>query len=129
MTGKETVKPKVKSYRDLLVYKKSYKLAVAVFRLSAKFPADEKYSLTDQMRRAARSIPMNIAEGWAKRRYENIFKRHLIDSIGSCEETKVCLEFAWDCEYISKSIYELYLGEYDEVGKMLNSLHECWVTY
>ncbi len=81
----------VRSYEDLKVFQLSYKLATEIFWLTKDFPKEEIYSLTDQMRRSSRSIPVNIAEAWAKRKYENVFKRHLIDSVGSCDETKVWL--------------------------------------
>ena len=122
-------KPVVKTYRDLIVYQKSFELAMEVFRSTAGFPREERYNLTDQMRRASRSIPLNIAEGWAKRRYENVFKRHLIDSIGSCEEMKACFDFARECQYIENDLHQGYLSQYDEVGMMLQSLFDTWVTY
>lgn len=94
------IKNVVKTYRDLNVYQLSYSLAMKLFEITKKFPKEETYSLTDQIRRSSRSTPVNIAEGWTKRKYENVFIRHLIDSNGSCEETKVWLDFARDCQYI-----------------------------
>ncbi|HQB07427.1 MAG TPA: four helix bundle protein [Rectinema sp.] len=120
---------KIKTYRDLIVYTKSFDLAMELFRLTSTFPREEKYGLTDQIRRASRSIPANIAEGWAKRTFENIFKRHLIDSSGSCEETMVWLEFSFRCNYIDSEKYNYYSQQYDEVGKMLFALHDKWCTY
>lgn len=73
----------IRSYKDLRVYQLSYSLAMELFWLTKKFPKEELYSLTDQLRRASRSMAVNIVEGWAKRHYENVFKRHLLDSIGS----------------------------------------------
>lgn len=119
----------IKSYKDLEVYKKSYRLAMEIFQLTKKFPKEEIYSLTSQIRDSSRSVPANIAEGWAKRKYENIFKKHLIDAIGSNEETKVWLDFAFDCGYISKQTQSDFIIKCDEIGKMLNRLFENWKTY
>lgn len=84
----------IKTYKDLDVYQLSFELSMELFRITKDFPSEERYNLTDQIRRAARSIPSNLAEGWAKRKYERVFRRHLMDCIGSCEETKVCLDFS-----------------------------------
>ena len=73
----------IKSVKDLKVYKVAFELAMEIFKLTLNFPKEEKYSLTDQIRRASRSVAINIREGFAKRRYENVFIRHLNDSIGS----------------------------------------------
>lgn len=89
----------------------------------------EQYSLTDQIRRSSRSVPANIVEGWAKREYENIFKRQLIDAIGSTEETKLWLTFARDCQYVASEEHERLLKKYDEIGRMLNGLHSNWMTH
>ena len=100
-----------------------------IYELTKDFPKEERYGLTDNLRRAARSIPVNIVEGWAKRKYENVFKRHLIDSIGSCEETKVWLEFSKDCGYLETVDYERLINEYNRLGAMLASLLENWETF
>lgn len=122
--NEDRVKNIVKTYRDLNVYQLSYMLAMKLFELAKKFPKEETYSLTDQIRRASRSISVNIAEGWAKRKYENVFMRHLIDSNGSCEETKVWLDFARDCAYLDTREYKDIFERYNEVGAMLNSLKQ-----
>jgi four helix bundle protein len=127
--GEERIKNVVKTYKDLNVYQVSYVLAMKLFELAKKFPKEETYSLTDQIRRASRSISVNIAEGWAKRKYENVFIRHLIDSNGSCEETKVWLDFARDCAYLDTREHKDLLERYNEVGAMLNSLIKNWQTY
>ena len=118
-----------RTYRDLNVYDQSFELAMEIHKLTNGFPVEERYSLTDQMRRAARSIPANLAEGWAKRKYENVFKRHLYDCIGSYEEIKVWLEFALKCEYINHDTYENFRGGYAEVSAMLSSLVNRWRTF
>lgn len=122
-------KKQVRTYRDLNVYQLSFELAMNVYRITKDFPSEERYSLVDQMRRSARSIPANLAEGWAKRKYENVFKRHLYDCIGSCEEIKVWLEFALKCSYLDENRYEDLRGKYAEVGAMLSSLVDKWQTF
>ena len=79
---------KVGSFRDLIVYQKAYKLAMEIFELSKDFPKEEKYSLTDQMRRSSRSASSNLSEAWAKRRYEKAFVSELTDSLGEEYETE-----------------------------------------
>jgi four helix bundle protein len=119
----------IQTYKDLKVYGLSYSLAMDIFRSTKTFPREERYALTDQIRRASRSIPANIVEGWAKRRYENVFKRHLLDSIGSCDETKLWLKFAHECQYITVDEHRVLTGRCEEIGKMLNALFENWSTY
>lgn len=119
----------VKTYKDLVVYQLSYKLAMEIFEITKTFPKEEIYSLVTQIRKSSRSVPANIAEGWAKRRYENVFIRHLNDSNGSCEETKVWLDFSRDCKYISPDVHARLYNEYNRVGAMLNSLMDNWETF
>ncbi len=119
----------IKTYRDLSVYQLSYKLAMEIFEITKKFPKEEIYSIVSQIRKSSRSVPTNIAEGWAKRRYENVFLRHLNDSNGSCEETKVWLDFSKDCGYILLDVHTRLMNEYNRVGAMLNSLMDNWETF
>jgi four helix bundle protein len=108
--------PTVKTHRDLIVYQLSYKLAMEIFEITKSFPKDEIYSLVSQIRKSSRSVPANIAEGWAKRRYENVFLRHLNDANGSCEETKVWLDFSKDCKYTSEETCDKFANEYNRIG-------------
>src|SRR3989338_6790321 len=101
----------IKSFRDLEVYQLAYRLAMEVFQLTKRFPTDEIYGLTRQLRNSARSVPGNIAEGWSKRRYENIFKRQLTDAIGSVDETTVWLDMAKDCDYCSKEEHASWVSQ------------------
>lgn len=119
----------VQTYRDLNVYQQSFDTAMDLFRLTAHFPVEERFSLVDQIRRASRSIPANLAEGWAKRSYENVFKRHLNDSVGSCEELKVWISFAYACGYMDQTQYDELQERYAQIGAMLNSLRDRWKTY
>ena len=126
---KKNVKEVVRNYKNLNVYKQSYKLAMDVFKLSKDFPREELYSLTDQLRRASRSVPANIAEGWTKRKYVNVFIKHLVDANGSCEEVKVFSSFARDCGYIEPGTYKRLLTECSEIGAMLSALIKKWKTF
>lgn len=119
----------IRTYKDLEVYRLSYELAMEVFWLTQRFPKEETFRLVSQIRDSSRSVPGNVAEGWAKRRYENVFKRHLTDAVGSCDETKVWLDFSLDCSYVSAQDHDRLMDAYDEVGRMLNGLSEKWHTY
>jgi four helix bundle protein len=118
----------IKSYKDLDVYKLSYEVAMDIFRMSKKFPKEELYSLTSQVIRSSRSISANIVEGWSKRHYENKFKVHLIDALGSTGETQNWMSFAKDCNYISQDEFLTFEDKLDHVGKMLSKLHQNWET-
>lgn len=93
-----------------------------VFRASKSFPADERYSLTDQIRRSSRSVAANIAEGFRKRRYEASFINKLTDSDAEATETQVWLDFARDCGYIDTQLRHSLTGKLEEVGRMLGSM-------
>jgi four helix bundle protein len=118
----------IKSYKDLDVHKRSYDLAMEMFFKTKSFPKAETYSLTSQIVRSSRSVSSNIAEGWAKRKYENIFKQHLITAIGSCAETENWISFAKDCKYIDETEYEAFREKIETIGKMLSKLHQNWKT-
>jgi len=113
---------KIESFKDLIVYKKAYKLAMEIFEISKGFPKEEKYSLIDQIRRSSRSVTSCIAESWAKRRYEKSFINKLTDSLGEENETEVWLDYSMDCNYIEKETNIKLLNEYEEVRKMLISM-------
>ena len=119
----------VRTCRDLNVYKLSFALAKEIYVLSKDFPKEETYSLTDQIRRSSRSIPVNIAEGWAKRRYENVFMKQLTDAVGSLEETRTWLDFSREFKYIGDETHIKLIDEYSKVGAMLDSLLKNWKTF
>ncbi len=110
------------SFKDLIVYQKAYKLAMEIFEISKDFPKEEKYSLTDQIRRSSRSVTSNLAEAWAKKRYIKSFASKLVDSLGEEYETENWLDYSKDCRYIQNETHERILSEYDEVRKMLISM-------
>lgn len=119
----------IKHFKDIEVYRLSYDLAMDIFRLTREFPKEELYSLTSQIIRSSRSVPANIAEGWSKRKHENIFKRHLLDAMGSTDETKTWIDFAKDCKYISTDKHSELMSRYEEVGAKLYNLHDNWKSF
>jgi four helix bundle protein len=119
----------IKSFLDLEVYILAHKFAMKIFEITNCFPSEEKYSLTDQIRRSSRSIAVNIAEGWGKRTYTNSFKRHLIDANGSLEESKAWLLFAKDCKYVSNEIFVELSNEAEIIGTKLWRLHNAWKDF
>ncbi|OGQ99900.1 MAG: four helix bundle protein [Deltaproteobacteria bacterium RIFOXYD12_FULL_50_9] len=110
------------SFRDLAVYKKSREVSREVFALSKRFPKEETYSLTDQARRSSRSIGAQIAEAWAKRRYEKHFISKLTDADGEQLETQHWIDTALDCEYINTDDASRLNSGLSEIGRMLNSM-------
>jgi four helix bundle protein len=111
---------KISTYRDLDVYKMGMEGAMRIYVLSKKFPSDERYSLTDQIRRSSRSVCANIAEGWRKRRYRAAFISRLSDSETEAAETQVWLEFAYKCKYIDQCNYDEFFRHYDLlIGKLV----------
>lgn len=112
-------KSKIVRHTDLDVYQRAFVVAMEVFRFSKEFHAEERYSLTDQIRRSSRSVAANIAEGWRKRRYPASFVNKLNDSEGEAAETQTWLQFAVECGYLeSESARRLY-SEYDDLIGML----------
>lgn len=118
----------IKTLNDLDVFRLSYQFAMDIFYVSRQYPKEERYSLTDQIIRSSRSVSANIAEGWGKRIYENDFKRHLIYSMGSLEETKVWLLFSKDCVYLTGEKYLEFEKRSDELGARIFKLYENWKT-
>ena len=112
----------INSFRDLIVYQKAYKLGMEIFEMTKSYPKEEKYSLTDQIRRSSRSITSNLAEAWAKKIYIKSFVSKLSDALGEEYETEVWLDYSKDCEYIETKTHEELMNEYDEVRKMLISM-------
>ncbi len=122
----------MQGYRDLKVYQRAYKSAMDIFNESKAFPKDERYSLTDQIRRSSRSVAANIAEGYRKRQYSKMFVSKLADADGEATETQVWLDFARDCGYLSVERHDELFRAYEEVGKMLGtmmSIPEKFIPY
>jgi four helix bundle protein len=113
---------KINSAKDLKVYKEAYSLAMDIFKLSKNWPPEEKYSLTDQIRRSSRSVCTNLREAWSKRRYEAHFAMKLTDCDGENSETDTWLDFARDCAYLNEADHQRLDEKCGSVGKMLGSM-------
>jgi four helix bundle protein len=111
-----------RGFRDLIVYQLSYRLAVEIFEITKSFPKEEKYSLTDQIRRSSRSVASNIAEAWSRRKYPKSFVNKLIDALGESDETTVWLDFSKDFNYLDNEKHSYFISKYEEVCKMLYSI-------
>ncbi|MBE7469359.1 MAG: four helix bundle protein [Anaerolineae bacterium] len=114
--------PHARSYHDLLVYQKARQLAQEVFRVTSTFPKEEMFSLTDQIRRSSRSIGAQIAEAWAKRRYERHFLSKLTDADGEQQETQHWIETALDCGYITVKQAAELKEMCKEIGRLLGGM-------
>ncbi|MBK9162830.1 MAG: four helix bundle protein [Acidobacteria bacterium] len=113
---------KITRHQELEVYRKAFSAAMRIFELTKRFPKEETYAMTDQIRRSSRSVCANLAEAWRKRRYEAAFIAKLNDAEGEAAETQTWLEFAVKCEYIERDVaMELYRS-FDEVIAMLVSM-------
>jgi four helix bundle protein len=113
---------KLRGYRDLKVYQLAFSLAMEIFDLSKRFPQEERYSMTSQIRRSSRSVAANIAEGFRKRQYPSMFASKLADSDAEATETQVWLDFAHGCGYLSAEDKKRLVSGYEEVGKMIGSM-------
>ena len=120
---------RIDSAKDLRVYKLGYELTMEIFDVTKKFPSEEKYALTSQIRRSSRSICLNLREAWAKRRYEAHFVSKLTDCDGENAETDSALDFAKDCGYISAKQHEALTRKSAEIGRMLNGMIEKCSTF
>ncbi len=112
----------MKTYKDLDVYKRAYNLAIEIHRLSLKLPREYRFDLADQIRRASRSIPSNIAEGFARGKSRKDTVNQSRDALGSNDEMLFNLEFMKDTDLISKELYKRYTSEYEICGKQLHNL-------
>ena len=120
---------KIHRHTDLEVYKLAFETACQIFELTKEFPQEERYSLTDQIRRSSRSVCANIAEAWRKRRYPAAFINKLNNAEAEATETQVWLDFCEKCEYLDKSSVNEFLRAYDHIiGKLVNMIRfpEKW---
>ncbi len=111
-----------KGFKDLIVYQKARNLSFMVFRCSKEFPKEERYALTDQIRRSSRAIGANIAEAWPKRKYAKSFVSKLIDALSESCETLHWLETAMDCKYINSEALNEMEDLNSEIQRMLESM-------
>jgi four helix bundle protein len=109
-------------YKDLFAYQKAYLLAIEVYEISKKFPLEERYSLTDQIRRSSRSVCTNMGEGYRRRKYKNHFVSTLTDSLSENCETEIWLDFAHNFKYISDDEWKALTEKNAEVGRLLNHM-------
>lgn len=116
----------IKNYKDLEVLQMSYRLALDISKTTRSFSPLEQFETGCQIRRAARSVPTNIVEGWAKRSSSAEFKRSLLIAIGSCDECKLWLEMSRDEGYLPKENCEDFQNRMNRVGAMLQSLWKQW---
>jgi four helix bundle protein len=124
------MKKKILSHRDLEVYGKAFDAAMQIFDYSKRFPKEETYSLTDQVRRSSRSVCANLAEAWRKRRYEAAFISKLSDAESEAAESQVWTEFAVRCDYLKRDHAVQLYATYDEILRMLVAMinhPESWI--
>jgi len=114
----------IKHFRDLDVYQKAFKAAMRIYEITKSFPNEEKYSLTDQIRRSSRSVCSNLAEAWRKRKYTAVFKNKLTDSMQEASETQSWLEFCLACKYIEKALFDELDNEYEGIILMINKMEK-----
>ncbi len=107
------------SYKDLEAFKKAYALAMEIFEVSKSFPSEEKYSLTDQVRRSSRSVCANFGEAYRRRKYPAHFVSKLSDSDAENTETEIWIQFSFDCKYINEDKFKNLTERSAEVGRML----------
>lgn len=112
------------SFRDLTVYKKAFALAMEIFELSKSFPKEERYSLTDQIRRSSRAVCSCIAEAYRKRNYQAYFVSKSSDADMENSETQAWLDFSQACHYLEEIKYNDLMSQSEEVGRMLNHMVE-----
>jgi len=110
------------SFKDLEVYRISDGISRKIFALSREFPKEERYALTDQIRRASRSVGAQIAEAWAKRKYHKHFVSKLSDADAEQMETQHWVQQAFQCGYLSEESAKKILAELEKLGRMLNSM-------
>jgi four helix bundle protein len=120
---------RIRSARDLEVYKLAFDSAMEIFEISKRFPKEKQYSLTDQMRRLSRSVCANLAEGWRKRRYKAVFVNKLTDSEQEAGETQTWLEFTLKCKYINNETFNKLDEKYEHIFAMLITMERKVDTF
>jgi four helix bundle protein len=112
----------IRSFRDLEVYVMAREQAKMIFTISKSFPKEEKYSLTDQIRRSSRAVNAMIAEAWARRRYPAAFINKIDEAMGEAMETQAWLDHALDCDYLDRNQHRALDEMWQKVGAMLNRM-------
>ena len=117
----------IKSFEDLEVFQRAYKLSLEIHVLSLSLPKSEQYGFADQIRRASKSICATIAEGFGKQKHSAAeYRRYLQMAAGSADEMRVWIRYCLDLGYIDESKWTDWRKEYNEVAKMLQGLHQSW---
>ena len=111
-------------FRDLIVFKKAFDLAMEIFKITKIFPPEERYELSDQLRRSLRAVCRSIGEGYRKRQYPKHFSSKLSDADMENTETQVSLDFAMACNYLDQEKYQELINKSEEVGRMLSHMVE-----
>jgi len=114
----------IQGYKSLKVYQLAFEAAKEIFKISKSFPVDERYSLTDQIKRSSRSVCTCIGEGYRKRKYPKYLSLKMTDADGEATETSIWLDFALSSDYINNEVHERMIKQYDEIGRMLSSMAE-----
>ena len=113
----------IRTFEDLDVFQRAYRISLSVHRASLQFPPVEQYALADQLRRASKSICANIAEGFGKQRQSRReFRRYLLVALGSSDEMRVWSRYCLDLGYIDDRTWQAWRDEYQEIARMLNGL-------
>jgi four helix bundle protein len=116
---------RLQHFRDLDVYCRSFDAAMKIFEITKTFPSEERYSLTDQVRRSSRSVCANLAEAWRKRKYPAVFRNKLTDSMQEASETQSWLEFSLACKYMDNNSFHQLDQEYEGILAMLNAMEKA----
>ncbi|MGB3340790.1 MAG: four helix bundle protein [bacterium] len=120
-----TAKAKSKTlrhFRDLEVYQMAFDSAMKIFKMTRDFPVEERYSITNQIRRSSRSVCSSISEAWRKRKYEAYFRNKLTDAMSEASETQTWFDFCLACEYIDRELYEEMDKTYETIIAKLNAM-------
>ncbi len=115
---------RIRHFRDLEVYQRAFQLAMTIFELTKRFPAEERYSLVDQVRRSSRAVCSNLSEAWRKRKYAAVFQNKLTDAMQEASETQSWLEFSFACNYINQDLFNNLDKECEEIISMLNAMEK-----
>jgi four helix bundle protein len=117
----------IKSFEDLEVFQRAYRISLEIHKASLLFPKNEQYGLGDQIRKASKSICVNLAEGFGKQSHSTAeFKRYISIALGSSDEMRVWLRYSLDLRYIEEMEWQKWRDEYQEISKMLQGLHRSW---
>jgi four helix bundle protein len=119
----------IRDVKELTVYKKAFQVAMEIFEITKTFPKEEKYSLTDQIRRSSRSVCANLSEAWRKRKYKAAFINKLSDSEQEAAETQTWIDFSLACKYLDGKTHENLCNEYNGILAMLYSMSEKADTF